>query len=624
VPQSFLAVPAIDKSTTSTKKTKKPRRQPAEEEEDVADIISELLAAQDAEENETPEDIEGDDAWEDDDGSEWISEEGLARIVSSTQGKMKASNATSHPSKQKKSSGRKNAAIQAALDDYVENMRENGDDMEDLLDTSGISEGRPERDGWNSSDLEDFDELSTSEEILEEVEHVLSKRDRPSGLQYLIVWEGQSVDEARWIPHEHLTMKGAIELIAAFEEEEKNIPEYEDDEDEDDSDDDDDEDDDDEDDDEEIDSEDDEEAFADERDLIERRQARMDDEKLAHLFAKQEALGLGSDELLLFDQAFADNDPDNGEFSDGFVPFGRSRRKGRGGKPNRRGRRNLEVLGDDLEDMDLDDEEEEALFGQSATSRPKFDITDRARPSITKGTDPLTWGLSDTDEAETLRSQWAADRSKKAAKKQEREELRAQGMLGKKNKFKPDLNARYNQGMDINQLGQELEEFLLRSDLQSRALPPMEKRERKMVHEIASLFGLKSLSKGSGKSRFPVLQKTSKTIDFDVMLFSRVRTQVERRFGGRMDKKGKGGGGARGVGAVVKRQGGIGRRADVGGYREGDVVGANAPELGVDNRGRAMLEKMGWSLGMALGGEGAGGILTPIMHVVKNSRAGLG
>jgi len=435
----------------------------------------------------------------------------------------------------------------------------------------------------------------------------------------LIVWEGQSVDEARWIPHEHLTMKGAIELIAAFEEEEKNIPEYEDDEDEDDSDDDDDDED-----DEEIDSEDDEEAFADELDLIERRQARMDDEKLARLLAKQEALGLGSDELLLFDQAFADNDPEDGEFSDGFVPFGRSRRKGRGGKRQHRGRRNLEVLGDDLEDMDLDDEEEEALFGQSATSRPKFDITDRARPSITKGTDPLTWGLSDTDEAEILRSQWAADRSKKAAKKQEREELRAQGMLGKKNKFKPDLNARYNQGMDINQLGQELEEFLLRDDVQSRALPPMDKRERKMVHEIASLFGLKSLSKGSGKSRFPVLQKTSKTIDFEPVLFNRLRTQVERRFGGRMAKGKSGGGGARGVGAPVKRQGGIGRRADVGGYREGDVVGANAPELGVDNRGRAMLEKMGWSLGMALGGEGAGGILTPIMHVVKNSRAGLG
>lgn len=57
--------------------------------------------------------------------------------------------------------------------------------------------------------------------------------------------------------------------------------------------------------------------------------------------------------------------------------------------------------------------------------------------------------------------------------------------------------------------------------------------------------------------------------------------------------------------------------------RDGDIVGANAPVLGADNKGRAMLEKMGWSMGMVLGKEGTG-IATPIEHVVKNTRAGLG
>ena len=38
-----------------------------------------------------------------------------------------------------------------------------------------------------------------------------------------------------------------------------------------------------------------------------------------------------------------------------------------------------------------------------------------------------------------------------------------------------------------------------------------------------------------------------------------------------------------------------------------------------------MLEKMGWSKGMVLGALGnERGILQPIEHVVKNSRAGLG
>lgn len=57
---------------------------------------------------------------------------------------------------------------------------------------------------------------------------------------------------------------------------------------------------------------------------------------------------------------------------------------------------------------------------------------------------------------------------------------------------------------------------------------------------------------------------------------------------------------------------------------EGDVVGASAPEIGVENRGRAMLEKMGWSSGTALGASNNKGILQPVAQVVKNSRAGLG
>jgi len=57
---------------------------------------------------------------------------------------------------------------------------------------------------------------------------------------------------------------------------------------------------------------------------------------------------------------------------------------------------------------------------------------------------------------------------------------------------------------------------------------------------------------------------------------------------------------------------------------DGDVVGASAPELGSENRGRAMLEKMGWSSGMGIGKVGNKGRVEVIQHVVKNSKAGLG
>lgn len=59
------------------------------------------------------------------------------------------------------------------------------------------------------------------------------------------------------------------------------------------------------------------------------------------------------------------------------------------------------------------------------------------------------------------------------------------------------------------------------------------------------------------------------------------------------------------------------------GYKDGDIVGASAPELGPENKGRALLEKMGWSKGMALGAHDNKGILHPISHTVKTNKAGL-
>ena len=57
---------------------------------------------------------------------------------------------------------------------------------------------------------------------------------------------------------------------------------------------------------------------------------------------------------------------------------------------------------------------------------------------------------------------------------------------------------------------------------------------------------------------------------------------------------------------------------------DGEVVGAAAPEIGAENRGRAMLEKMGWSTGMGLGANNNRGIVEPVSQIIKRSKAGLG
>jgi hypothetical protein len=143
----------------------------------------------------------------------------------------------------------------------------------------------------------------------------------------------------------------------------------------------------------------------------------------------------------------------------------------------------------------------------------------------------------------------------------------------------------------------------------------MDKADRKIVHEIANAFNLKSKSAGKGETRFPVLYRTSRTSAYLERTFAAVEARVTRRFLPRMDVGSKR--------STAKRSDGGFNNAAVS-YRDGDIVGGSAPELGVENKGRAMLEKMGWSTGTALGAVNNKGILQPVSHVVKTTKAGLG
>ena len=126
---------------------------------------------------------------------------------------------------------------------------------------------------------------------------------------------------------------------------------------------------------------------------------------------------------------------------------------------------------------------------------------------------------------------------------------------------------------------------------------------------------MKSLSKGSGEQRHPVLTKTLRTRAFDEDVFTALENRFTRRFLPRMDRM-------KGSRAATRK--GKGTPAASAAYRDGEIVGAAAPELGLENRGRAMLEKMGWSTGTGLGSLNNKGLLAPIPHTVKNTRTGLG
>jgi hypothetical protein len=264
-----------------------------------------------------------------------------------------------------------------------------------------------------------------------------------------------------------------------------------------------------------------------------------------------------------------------------------------------------------------------------------FDIMDLDRDSLHKKKKKkkgrkLDFDLSDSDLEMQLQAGWERDRNKKKAKKQEREQLRAQGLLGKRPKLPAD-----GAGITMEEVKTQIKGFLLSSAdtyvclnpiqcttliiFRSLDLPPMDKKQRRVVHELANAVSLKSQSRGKGSTRYPVMYKTVRTPNFngkhsvklDKILsqprFVKIGNMRPRNYD-KEPKKGKN---------LQRRKGDFG-------YIEGDVVGGAAPEIAANNKGRAMLEKMGWSSGTALGATNNKGILQPVTQVMKNSRAGLG
>ncbi|KAM3083387.1 squalene synthetase-like protein [Clarireedia jacksonii] len=338
--------------------------------------------------------------------------------------------------------------------DYIANMeKEQGDGEVDLSfnrrelggdlgsndegawqDASSVEADGVHRDsvghGWDRAELEDLDDLSTSDEARGKVQVILSKRERAAGLQYLIVWEDQSVDEARWVSLDVLHDVGALPLIEVFEAEEKLVAQFEDNSD-DDSD--------------ESDDGDEGDDIDDEADLVQRRIDRMDDEQIARILAKQEELGMGGDEILLFDDDVDDEDDEIDARPIDLNSFILSGKRGLEGKQRRQGEYpRAAALADAYDGFDVMDFERPALKKKPKGRKGKLILDD----------------VSDSELEASMQAAWENDRIKKKERKQEREVLRAQGLLTGKH-GKPDLKAKYKEGMGLNAMKEELKQFLM-------------------------------------------------------------------------------------------------------------------------------------------------------------------
>lgn len=277
-------------------------------------------------------------------------------------------------------------------------------------------------------------------------------------------------------------------------------------------------------------------------------------------------------------------------------------------------------FGDSLSDSDSEFDESTKKTKSQQMLVDDFDVMDWDRPSLRprkgKGARAqINFNLSDSELEATLQASWKTDRLKKSERKRQREEMRALGMLGKKAN-PDDLRVKYPDGMNMEQVGDEMRTFMISGDDQL-ILPPMDNHARKIIHELANKFKIKSKSIGKGDQRRPTLYRTGRTLPFVEATFDQAFNRVNRKYLPRLDKKGKKGGKR-----LPPVRGGTSVAAAT--YQDGEVVGGAAPELGVENRGRAMLEKMGWSMGTALGATDNKGIMQPVTQTMKRSKAGLG
>ncbi|KAF2278376.1 uncharacterized protein EI97DRAFT_251630 [Westerdykella ornata] len=331
----------------------------------------------------------------------------------------------------------------------------------------------------------------------------------------------------------------------------------------------------------------------------------MDDEKIARILQKQEELGLGSDEILLDDADFFSGPVGEPAYE---IDRPTNRKQRRTMNHKKRAQATFPSASALADALDMD-------------PYNGFDVMDTERPSLKpkkkgrRGQPPPE--LSDDDLNEQLQATWERDRAKKRLKKAEREELRKLGLLGRKGKA-PDLSVKYAGGHTLEDIVEEIREWMF-SEREQLSLPPMEAGRRAVVHQMVNQIGVSSRSRGSGADRFTVLSKTIRTKRVEDSFFDALIQHKGYRARFHFASSSR-----RGVKNGTPRQGvgGGGRPGFM--YREGELVGARAPELGPENKGHALLEKMGWTKGMALGAVDNKGILQPIAHAVKMGKAGLG
>lgn len=181
------------------------------------------------------------------------------------------------------------------------------------------------------------------------------------------------------------------------------------------------------------------------------------------------------------------------------------------------------------------------------------------------------------------------------------------------------LGDKYPYSLHIKEIKQEIELFFNNQEKSALQFPPLDSHGLSTVEKMGGCFGLKSRRLGQGNSKHIVLIKNKRTYR-TMPDFTRVNRLLRQQpVFPRMDRKKPRDENWSDINSAKKKKG----PKEAFHVREGEIVGEKAPELGQENLGRRMLEKLGWKAGQGLGTEQNKGIATPVAVTVKKSKLGI-
>lgn len=192
---------------------------------------------------------------------------------------------------------------------------------------------------------------------------------------------------------------------------------------------------------------------------------------------------------------------------------------------------------------------------------------------------------------------------------------------------------KYPYGIDMDEAVDEFKSFFKDPVAETLRFPPLDFHAHMVLRGIADAFHFSSRKTGKGKKEYLQVRKTVSRVPREPNWAQIDKLRKRRKLCFRMDTKlskeemrlftrVRNGDTSSWKSMPKGSKGSKGSKAQFG-YREGEVVGANAREVSRESIGHRLLQQMGWNEGDALGVDGNKGIVEPIRVVVKTTKRGI-